>query len=224
MKREQSRRKFIVNSSKIITTIIGLVTFGKYFSIAQTKTNTIVEKPIIKNRNNNNILVVYDSQFGSTAEIAEFIGKNLSISNQIVDVKKINEVSDLSIYNHIIIGSAIQYDKWMTEAKDFIIKNEVELSTKSVSFFFVCLVLSKKTEKAISKANSYAIEIEKLVPQVKVSNFGKFAGVLDYSKMSFGQRIFAKGIFAIFGVKVGDYRDWNSIKKWSKNIEFYINK
>ncbi len=43
MKSEQSRRKFIVNSSKIVATIIGLVTFGKYFSIAQTKTNTIVE-------------------------------------------------------------------------------------------------------------------------------------------------------------------------------------
>ncbi len=75
----------------------------------------------------------------------------MSISDQIVDVKKINEVSDLSIYKHIIIGSAIQYDKWMTEAKDFIIKNEDELSTKSVSFFLVCLVLSKKTEKAILK-------------------------------------------------------------------------
>jgi menaquinone-dependent protoporphyrinogen IX oxidase len=219
MKSEQSRRKFIVNSSKIIATIIGLVTFGKYFSNAQTKTSTIVKKPIIKDGNNNNILVVYDSQFGSTAKIAEFIGKNLSISDQKVDVKKINEVNDLSIYNHIIIGSAIQYDKWMTEAKDFIIKNKIELSTKSVSFFLVCLFLSKKTDKATIKANNYANEIENLVPQVKVNNFGKFAGVLDYSKMSFVQRILAKGIFAIVGVKEGDYRDWNSIKKWSENIE-----
>ena len=219
MKSEQSRRKFIVNSSKIVTTIVGLVTFGKYFSIAQTKTNTIVEKPIIKYGNNDNILVVYDSQFGSTAEIAEFIGENLSISDQKVDVKKINEVKDLSIYNQIIIGSAIQYDKWMTEANNFIVKNETELSTKSVSLFLVCLVLSKKTEKATIKANNYAKEIEKIVPKIKVNNFGKFAGVLDYSKMSFGQKILAKGIFAIIGVKEGDYRDWKRIKKWSSEIE-----
>ncbi len=217
MKNEQSRRKFITNSSKIVATIIGVVTFGKYFSIAQT--NTIVKKSIIKDENNNNTLIVYDSQFGSTGEIAKFIGKNLSISEQIVDVKKINEVKGLSIYNHIIIGSAIQYDKWMTEAKNFIVKNEAELSTKSISFFLVCLVLSKKTDKATIKANNYANEIENLVPQIKVSYFGKFAGVLDYSKMSFGQRILAKGIFAIIGVKEGDYRDWNSIKKWSEKIE-----
>ncbi len=218
MKSEQSRRKFIVNSSKIVATIVGLVTFGKYFSFAQTKTNTIMKKPIINNRNNNNILVVYDSQFGSTAEIAKFIGKNLSTSNQKVDVKKINEVKDLSIYSHIIIGSAIQYDKWMTEAKDFIIKNEIALSTKSVSFFLVCLVLSKKTDKATIKANGYATKIKNLVPKIKVNNFGKFAGVLDYSKMSFSQRILAKGIFVIIGVKEGDYRDWDSIKQWSKSI------
>jgi len=208
-----------VNSSKIVATIVGLVTFGKYLSIAQTKTNTIVENPIIKYGNNNNILVVYNSHFGSTAEIAEFIGENLSISDQKVDVKKINEVKDLSIYNHLIIGSAIQYDKWMTEAKNFIAKNETELSTKSVSLFLVCLVLSKKTEKATIKANNYAKEIEKIVPKIKVNNFGKFSGVLDYSKMSFGQRILAKGIFAIIGVKEGDYRDWNVIKKWSEKIE-----
>ena len=219
MKSELSRRKFIVNSSKIVATIVGLVTFGKYLSIAQTKTNTIVENPITKYGKNNNILVVYDSHFGSTAEIAEFIGENLSVSDQKVDVKKINEVKDLSIYNHIIIGSAIQYDKWMTEAKNFIVKNETELSTKSVSLFLVCLVLSKKTDKATIKANNYAKEIEKIVPKIKVNNFGKFAGFLDYSKMSFGQRILAKGIFAIIGVKEGDYRDWKSIKKWSSEIE-----
>lgn len=174
-----------------------------------------------QNVNNNNILIVYEGQFSSTAEIAKFISKNLSTSNQKVDLKKINEVKDLSIYNHIIIGSAIQYDKWMTEARNFIVKNETELSTKSVSFFLVCLVLSKKTNKAIIKANNYATSIKELVPQVKVNNFGKFAGVLDYSKMSLGQRILAKVVFAIIGVKKGDYRDWNSIKKWSKNLEFY---
>ena len=80
-------------------------------------------------------------------------------------------------------------------------------------------MLSKKTDKAILKANNYANSIKELVPLVKVNSFGKFAGVLDYSKMSLGQRILAKGIFAIIGVKEGDYRDWNSISKWSKSVE-----
>ncbi len=219
MNNGQSRRKFIVNSSKIVVAIVGVIAFGKYFSFAQTKTETIVKKLDTQNENKNKVLVAYDSQFDSTKEVARFIGKHISINDQLIEVKKINEVNDLSIYKHIIIGSAIQYDKWMKEAKKFIIKNETELSTKSVSFFLVCLVLSKKTDKAKNKVNAYASEIKNLAPKVKINSFGKFAGVLDYSKMSFGQRIIAKGIFAIIGVKEGDYRDWNSIKKWSMKIE-----
>ena len=216
MKKKQSRRKFIVTSSKILATIISVVTFGKYVSISQT-TNEINSVPL-SSSNKNKVLVAYDGQFGSTAEIAKFIGNNLSMSDKKIEVKRINEVKDLSIYSDIIIGSAIQYDSWMPEARDFIIKNETELSTKSVSFFLVCLVLSKKTEKANLKASSYASEIKKLVPKIRIQNFGKFSGVLDYSKMSFGQRLIAKGIFAIIGVKEGDYRDWNSIKKWSLDV------
>jgi len=204
----------------MLATIVGLVTFGKYLSYSQTpkEANVISMDSSFKSESKNKILVTYESQFGSTAEVAKFIAANLLLNDKTIDVKKIGEVKDLSIYSDVIIGSAIQYDKWMKEAQDFIIKNETELSTKPVSFFLVCLVLSKKTEKANLKANSYANEITNLVPKINVSSFGKFAGVLDYSKMSFGQRILAKGIFAIIGVKEGDYRDWNSIKKWSKNI------
>jgi hypothetical protein len=50
------------------------------------------------------------------------------------------------------------------------------------------LVLSKKTEKATSKAEAYAKEIQSLVSKISINSFGKFAGVLNYSKMSFGLR------------------------------------
>ncbi len=171
------------------------------------------------NVNEHKILVTYDSQFGSTKEIARFIGDNLSANKQEVDIKRINEVDNLSSYSKVIVGSAIQYDKWMPEARKFIIKNETELSTKSVSFFLVCLALSKGSVKANLQANSYAKEIKNLVPQIIVRSFGKFAGVLDFSKMPFGLRMLAKVMFVFIGVKEGDYRDWKSIKKWSETLE-----
>lgn len=174
----------------------------------------------MKNETKNKVLVAYDSQFGSTAEVATFISQNISTDEREIDVKRIGEVTNLSIYSNVIIGSAIQYDKWMSNAKKFIIINENELSTKKVSFFLVCLVLSKKDKESERKVNKYESDIKKLVPKINVGHFGKFAGVLDYSKMSFGKRILAKIILTIIGVKEGDYRDWNEIKKWSKTIEF----
>jgi menaquinone-dependent protoporphyrinogen IX oxidase len=79
-------------------------------------------------------------------------------------------------------------------------------------------VLSKKTDKARSKSDVYATEIQNLAPKIRINGFGKFAGVLNYSKMSFGLRILAKTLFAFLGVKEGDYRDWMAIEKWSQEL------
>ena len=169
-------------------------------------------------RNGKKILVAYESQFGSTAEIAKFIGQTLSTKGKEVDILKIKDVDNLSQYNQIIIGSAIQYDKWMSEAREFVTTNETEFETKSVSYFLVCLALSKQTEKAKQQVNGYAMKIRGLTPKVNIKSFGQFAGVLNYNKMTFGQRILAKGIFAVLGIKEGDYRDWNAIKEWANSV------
>lgn len=223
--KNQTRRKFILSSSKIVATIIGVVSFGRYFSFSQTtKENIQTTKTFYssKNKNDDKILVTYESQFGSTAEVANFIGKILAQDGSKVDIKKINVIDDLSSYSKIIIGSAIQYDKWMPEARNFVKTNQKTLSKLPVAFFFTCLALSEKTEKATQKAIEYSDKLYSLAPQVNPVSVGRFAGVLDYSKMSFGFRIIAKVFFATHGVKEGDYRDWNAIRSWAKSIGFLL--
>jgi menaquinone-dependent protoporphyrinogen oxidase len=221
MNKSYSRREFFANSSKIAAATIGLLTFGKSISFSQIKT-TLEDKAKISKmqKNEDRILVAYDSKFGSTAEIAKFIGKHIHAGSRTVDVKRIEDVIDLKSYEQVVIGSAIQYDKWLPEMREFVVKHERELAQKTVAFFLVCLVLTKDSEKARAKASTYAAEIEELVPKVNVHKFGQFAGVLDYSKMSFVQRIGAKGIFLMLGIKEGDYRDWDAIQTWTKNLFF----
>ena len=223
MKTNKTRRNFMITSSKILISGFGLSIFGRYFSFSQTVSNhknidSFTCSNIRKEKDNTHYLVSYESKFGSTKEVAQAIAKTLSKEGKTVTVKGIKKVKNLAAYSHVVIGSAIQYDKWMPEARAFIIKNEKALSKMTVDYFLVCLVLSKKSEKAKQKADGYALKIKHLAPTVKVNNFGKFAGVLDYSKMSFGQRLLAKGIFAIIGVKEGDYRNWKAIDSWAKNI------
>jgi menaquinone-dependent protoporphyrinogen oxidase len=201
---------------------LGLLVFGGSTSFS-SHFSTIQASPIVDEKNQTHtsnkakILIAYESQLGSSAEIARFIGTHFPSDKQ-VDVHKINEVSDLSKYEQIIIGSAIQYDKWMKEARDFVVANENELATKTVSYFLVCLVLSKKGPEPIKKANGYTMQIRKLAPKIEVRHFGQFAGVLNYGKMSVLQRVFARGIFAILGVKEGDYRNWDQIREWTKGL------
>ena len=220
MKHKQTRRKFIINATKVTASIIGAITLGKYFSFSQSTdtNNQIMEhNQHYRNDENSKILITYEGQFGSTKEVANAIGSQLGKNNSVI-IKHINNVKKLNSFDKIIIGSAIQYDKWMPKTIDFIISNQTILETKKVAYFFTCLVLSKKTIKATKKANGYATQLINITPKVKPLHIGKFAGVLDYSRMSRRQRFFAKTLFAIIGVKEGDYRNWNAIKFWTNSL------
>lgn len=218
MRHDQTRRTFLVNSSKLLATFMGVLTIGKSISYSQTSPTTL--KPVYKKNNDHKILVTYESQFGSTAEVANFIGHQLTLDSSKIDIKRISEVDDLSSYTKIIIGSAIQYDNWMPEARAFVISNRKILAQLSIAFFFTCLTLSKKTDKTEKKANLYSETLYALAPEVKPISIGRFAGVLNYAKMSLVSRVFAKGLFTIIGVKEGDYRDWNAIGDWTKSLNF----
>jgi menaquinone-dependent protoporphyrinogen oxidase len=150
------------------------------------------------------------------------IGKILCQGGATVETKWVKNVKDLKNYDAIIIGSAIQYDRWMTEATEFVTANQNILSKLPVAYFFTCLVLSKQTEKAEHKAMVYSNKLYSLVPQVKLVSVGRFAGVLDYSKMSFFFRQIFKVISSITGVPEGDYRDWDTIRSWAKGFHYKL--
>ena len=67
----------------------------------------------------NKILVTYASRAGSTAGVAEAIGKTLIEGGAQVDVLPIQEVKDLTPYQSVVAGSAIQNKQWLPEAMQF---------------------------------------------------------------------------------------------------------
>jgi menaquinone-dependent protoporphyrinogen oxidase len=179
-----------------------------------------------KIKNVHRVLVAYDTGSGSTDEVADFIGDILSQDGYIVEIKNIKEELDLTSYDSIVIGSAIRYDKWMSNARKFVKNNQEILSKIPVAFFFTCLVLSKKTDKTIRQAKEYSDKLYDIAPQVKPISVGGFAGVLDYNKISLVPRLFLKLYLIILRVKEkirveeGDYRDWDAISSWAKSINF----
>ena len=77
---------------------------------------------------NDKILVTYASRAGSTAGVAEAIGKILAENGVQVEVSPMNEVYDLSPYRAVVAGSAIQGGKWLPEAMQFMQKNRAVLA------------------------------------------------------------------------------------------------
>jgi len=79
-----------------------------------------------------------------------------------------------------------------------------------VAYFFSCLSLTDPAKQ--KEVVNYLADQRKLVEPLSI---GRFAGKMDYSKLSFFNRMMAKMV----GTKEGDYRDWKAIKEWT--LDFY---
>lgn len=161
------------------------------------------------------ILVTVASRFGSTYEIGSAIVQALA---PVAELKNLQEVTDLSPYRAVIIGSAIQYDTWLPEAKDFMERHLEALQKMPVALFFACLTLARTEPKAKAQAQEYANALAGTYADLQPVSIGQFAGVLNYSKFPFLARPIARVIFAFLGVASGDHRDWFTIRTWAKHL------
>jgi menaquinone-dependent protoporphyrinogen oxidase len=160
------------------------------------------------------ILVAYASEYGSTAGVAEAIGKELCNKGESVDVRLVKNVADLSAYRSVIIGSPIYRGKWMPETVKFLQKNSEILSEVPVAYFVVCMTMQNPTEENRKKALAYLDPVGHSVPQVKPVKVGLFAGALHYDKLPWLVRKIVKSK----GSPEGDFRDWNAIRAWAAHL------
>lgn len=165
----------------------------------------------------NKILVAYASRAGSTAGVAEAIGKTLTESGAEVDVRLMKDVQDLTSYRAVVAGSAIRGGKWLPEAMQFMRTYQVTLAHKPFAAFLVCITL------AMPSANKYrqgvAAWLEPVRSLVKPVSEGLFAGELDFGKLPLTLDTLLMRAAAAFGVwSEGDHRDWSAIRAWADSI------
>ena len=155
------------------------------------------------------VLVCAASKHGSTKEIAEAIGRQLSEAALTVDVNDVQEVDDLAQYEAVILGSAVYMGNWLESARQFATEQASELATRPTWLFS-----SGPTGDPPRPSADKAVSIDSIIAAVKLRDHRLFAGKLDRHQLSFPERALITAIRAA----EGDYRDWDEIGTWAAEI------
>jgi len=161
------------------------------------------------------ILVAYASNSGSTSGVAEALGKQLAAGGATVDVRQVKDVTDLSAYRAVVVGSAINSGRWLPEAVKFVQANQSKLSQMPTAYFLVCMMMAKDTEKNRRFVATFLEPVRALVKPVAE---GRFAGALWPKKYPLIKGLGLHVFGAYLRLGEGDYRNWGAIRAWADSI------
>ncbi len=165
---------------------------------------------------NGRVLVTYATRAGSTAGVAQAIGQSLREGGAEVDVRPVQEVTDLAPYRAVVAGSAIRAGRWLPEALQFVQAHRAELSRKPFAAFLVCMTLAMPKAEYRAHVMTWLEPVRALVKPVSE---GLFAGQLDTSKISsLADRLKFRLSVALGVWSAGDHRDWNAIRGWAESL------
>jgi menaquinone-dependent protoporphyrinogen oxidase len=159
------------------------------------------------------LLVAYASKYGSTAEVAEVIGKELGRQNYEVKVKPVDEVEDPTSYDGFVIGSALYAGGWLKPAAEFLRANQELLATRPV-WLFSSGPTGEGDPNEIMGGWIFPEDLAEVREAIKPRDVILFHGHIDLDRLSSGEKMIIKSVKAT----VGDYRDWLVIRTWARMI------
>jgi len=160
------------------------------------------------------VLVAYATKCGSTAEVAQAVGRVLTEAGAEVTLAPVQKIKDLSPYTAVVLGTCIRMGKPVREALRFARRFQGVLNERPSALFSVGLSLREKTPENNQLAVEYVQPLREIFKPVSL---GVFAGKVDHSKLGLPMRIVAQrddtGALA-----EGDWRDWESIEDWARGL------
>jgi len=211
MRNQISRREFVEITAASFG-VIALTCSGVSLSDvrAAEKANPVPPRKVSV-PSDGKILVAYATRCGSTAEIAEALGRDIQSRGYSPEIMPVAKVSDVSAYQAVLLGSAVREGNWLPEAKGFVNHHQREIQNVPNAFFTVHMRNLGDDEKSRNGRLAYLKPIHKLVqPDIEVF----FAGRMNFSRLSFGDRLLCK----VIGSKSVDLRNWPAIHAWGANV------
>jgi len=186
-------------------------------------------------------LVAYTTNSGSTQEVAEAVAEEIRKSSVDVDLRRLDEIEDLSPYSAVIIGAPMILG-WHRSAVKFLKRNQEVLGQIPVAYFMTAMSLTRTGESQLngipvivdpnlpkepanpgrlSLSENYATvrrylgSVLRSVPGIKPVNVAFFGGKLEYYKLKFFQMLF---VMLVVRAQPADRRNWPAIREWAAEL------
>jgi len=157
------------------------------------------------------ILVAYASRKGSTAGIAQAIGRELQSAGHSIDVIEMKTVSTLEGWDAVVAGAPVYMGKVDKDLSKFVAKNRDRLASIPVAVFAVGIAPVAPDIEPVDKVID---DLRQALSPVQPIATAVFAGRLDPERMSFVERQMVR----MLKVRTGDFRDWDIIAAWAKEL------
>jgi menaquinone-dependent protoporphyrinogen oxidase len=154
------------------------------------------------------VLVTTASKHGATEEIGRAIADALNEHGIETGFLAPEDVISLHRYDGVIMGSAVYAGRWMGSMKKMAQRLAGELNERPVWLF------SSGPIGDPPKPEEEPVDVAPILEATGARGHVVFAGKLDKSVLSFGER----AIVAAFKAAEGDFRDWDEIRNWAKEI------
>ena len=159
------------------------------------------------------VLVAYATKYSATAEIAEKIGQVLGRAGLSTDVMPAKEVSYLTPYRAVVLGSAVYIGKWRKEAVKFLQDNENMLAERLV-WLFSSGPSGEGDAVELLQGWRFPAKQQPVADRIQAQDIAVFHGAVDTEKLSFIEKSMINSVKA----PVGDFRDWDAITAWATTI------
>jgi menaquinone-dependent protoporphyrinogen oxidase len=155
-----------------------------------------------------NVLVAVASKHGATMEIGQVIEASLRSGGLDVELKRIEDVTDLAPFGAVIIGSGVYSGHWMRQAREFVEVHEGDLRQLPVWLF------SSGPIGDPPKPLENPAEVAEVVKRLEARGHRLFPGRIEGSDLGLSE----KALIALVRAPDGDFRPWSEISTWSESI------
>lgn len=155
------------------------------------------------------VLVAAASRYGATQRIAETIGRVLTDHGLDVKVARAEGFDDVTLYDAVVLGSAVYMGSWLPAARRFVEEYGEELARRPTWLFS-----SGPLGSPLRPQEDEAVHIAPIWAKTSAIEHRLFGGKLDKRELSFSERAVMHAVRA----PEGDFRDWDDISAWAASI------